>query len=262
VQDDGQNPFCVFLGYGINDKAPNPFAPSAIKLHFAIASARKASTIVASKSADLNAIVGASRNEPYMDWEQVKQTWQQSISNNIKDRGVRYIVTGNLIQAFGINDFRGGKLVQFTTNDGKMRKGLYLENYNPNGNGVDTQKLVPTMPIFKARKAIKAISNNGVSVLFDGFGKSYITKLGNNDYRLYIESSKKVGGDIYLDNNILKLVEGNNFNLISGAMRADVTPENLDAVLLILQNKHNVSVRLQPWQMELVQDENRRKQIY
>lgn len=254
--DAGTPPFCVCLGYTINKNAANPYAPSAMKIHFAIASGRKASTIAASKTAELNAITGASKREYPKSLERVKQTWQDEISKENKDRGVRYIVTGNLLQAFSIGEFSVGKLVQFTTSDGKMRKGLYLDYYRPNGDGVSKGKFVPVIPIYKAQKAINAISQGAV-VQFDDFS-GYIVKNKYNDFDLALSSKamyRKKNAAIYLDKDLLPFMDNSNFRTVSDNMVGTFAASALGKVTEILQNKHNINVRLQDWQMEVIQGE-------
>lgn len=256
--DNENPPFCVFIGYSFNKTAANPYAPSAIKLHFAIASGRKASAIAASKVSDIAAIKGASTREYAMEFSEVKENWNEVINLDAKDRGIRYIVTGNLLQAFSVEEFRAGKLVQFTTNDGRMRKGLYLEYYNPDGNGSNKEKFVPVMPIYKARKAISSLSHNAAVLQFDGFNGHINRENGTNNYLISLKMGKVFkasNAQIYLDQTLLPFIVDRNFRTVADNMIGAFTPENLDNVCEILQNKHNINVRLQPWQMELIKDE-------
>jgi hypothetical protein len=256
--DNENPPFCVFIGYSFNKTAANPYAPSAIKLHFAIASGKKANTIAASKVSDIAAIKGASTREYAMDFAEVKENWTDVINMDAKDRGIRYIATGNLLQAYSIEAFRAGKLVQFTTKDGRMRKGLYLEYYNPDASGANKEKFVPVMPIYKARKAITSLSHNAAVLQFDGFNGHIQRENGTGNYLISLKMDKvfkAINAQIYLDKTLLPFIVNQNFRTAGSNMIGAFTPENLDNVCEILQNKHNINVRLQPWQMELIKDE-------
>ncbi|MBL7724218.1 MAG: strawberry notch C-terminal domain-containing protein, partial [Chitinophagaceae bacterium] len=98
----------VFLGFVIDKKKKNPFAPSAIKLRFAIANSSKYLAIPASYSDDIMAIIGASADIEQPSIDELLKEWEDYTKQNYVDRRVRHIITGNLLQAF--SDFKG-KLV-------------------------------------------------------------------------------------------------------------------------------------------------------
>ncbi|HYD20244.1 MAG TPA: strawberry notch C-terminal domain-containing protein, partial [Flavipsychrobacter sp.] len=179
----------VFLGYGIDRRKKNPYAPSLIKLRFAIANSSKYFAIPASYSEEVMAIIGASADMRQPDKETLLDQWESYTSQNNVDRKIRHIITGNLLQAF--SDFKG-KLVSYTTIDGKTLKGILMpENWNP---GEQVQDKV-VVPIIKALPLLKSlvnghhiITNNGISFFRQG---SY--------YKVIVPGSRAKGGDIYLD---------------------------------------------------------------
>jgi len=75
-----QNQFAVFLGFQIDKQRKNPYAPSSIKLRFAIASSQKYLAIPSSYTKDINAIKGASIDMATSGNNDLLSKWQQSIS--------------------------------------------------------------------------------------------------------------------------------------------------------------------------------------
>lgn len=60
--------------------------------------------------------------------------WDDKIKDSISERVKRYIVTGNIIKAYGIPDLTKGqsKLISYSTIDKKVKKGILLEEgFNP-----------------------------------------------------------------------------------------------------------------------------------
>ena len=253
--ESGQNSLCVFCGFKIDYNARNPFAPSNIKANFAIASPIKFLSIPLSKSEKINSIIGASRgmddyNVDDYSMERVYQEWSTQIRTNSGDRTTGYILTGNILQVFGAEEFRGAKLVQYTCMDAKMRKGALLPfSWSPTDNSGKAVVKVQ-IPIFKALKAVKAMAIG--SNLYSG-NLSIIRS--NSYYQLLVPRSRKSGGDIYLDADIIKLTRGNNFNTISANMVGIVDEENIGKVCKILQDKHSISVELHSWQLDLCKAE-------
>jgi len=230
----------VFLGFTIDKKKKNPYAPSAIKLRFAIANSSKYLAIPASYSEDIMAIIGASSDiiEPSMN-ELIKE-WEDYTKQNNIDRRIRHIITGNLLQAF--SDFKG-KLVSYTTLDGKTIKGILMpENWNP---GEQIQDRV-VVPILKALALIKSLTQNNQLVTNNGLS---LFKTGDN-YKLIISASRSRGGDIYLDKQLLALVEKNNFEKVSDKMVAILPEKNIGKLVELLQNNHSCSVTIHSSQLK------------
>lgn len=238
----------VFLGFIVDRKKKNPYAPSAIKLRFAIASSSKYLAIPASYSEDIMAIIGASAdmNQPGLD--DLLSEWEEYIKQTNVDRRVRHIITGNLLQAF--SDFKG-KLVSYTTLDGKTVKGILMpENWNP---GEQVQDRV-VVPILKALPLIKSLTQNNHIVTNNGLS---FFKQGDT-YKLIIAASRVRGGDIYLDKKILELVENNNFEKVSDKMVAILPEENIGRLVEILQNNHGSSITIHSSQLKDLKAENTR----
>ncbi len=245
----------IFLGFVVDRKKKNPYAPSAIKLRIAIANSSKYLAIPASYSEDIMAIIGASADVSQPSMNVLLHEWEKYTKENNTDRRIRHIITGNLLQAF--SDFKG-KLVSYTTDKGETKKGILMpENWNP---GEQVQDKV-VVPILKAAPIIKSITQNSHIVTNNGLSFFRIGSL----FKLIISASRSKGGDIYLDKEILALVEKNNFEKVSDKMVAMLPDKNMDKLLEILQSRHGCSVTLQSYQLKDLKDDaitySNRKQI-
>ena len=230
----------VFIGFVIDAKKKNPYAPSAIKLRFAIANSSKYLAVPASYSEDIMAIIGASVDVPEHSLPVLLTQWEEYTAQNSVDRRIRHIITGNLLQAF--SDFKG-KLVSYTTNDGQTKKGILMpENWNPTEQVQD--KVV--VPILKALPLIKSLQHGGH--ILTNIGLS-IFKQGSY-FRLIVAASRVKGGDIYLDRQLLELVQNNNFEKTSDKMVALVPETNIDKAVELLQTNHSLSVTIHSYQLK------------
>lgn len=230
----------LFLGFVVDKKKKNPYAPSAIKLRIAIANSSKYLAIPASYSEDIMAIIGASADVSQPSMNVLLNEWEKYTKANNADRRIRHIITGNLLQAF--SDFKG-KLVSYTTMNGETKKGILMpENWNP---GEQIQDKV-VVPILKAAPIVKSITQNGHVVTNNGLS---FFRTGNH-FKLIVAASRTRGGDIYLDKQILELVEKNNFEKVSDKMVAMLPEKNIDKLLEILQANHGCSVTLHSSQLK------------
>ncbi len=244
----------VFLGFVVDRKKKNPYTPSAMKLRLAIANSSKYLAIPASYSEDIMAIIGASADTEQPGINELLHNWEEYTKQNNIDRRVRHIITGNLLQAF--SDFKG-KLVSYTTIDGKTVKGILLpENWNP---GEQIQDRV-VVPILKALPLIKSLTQNSHIVTNNG-----LSIFRNGDYfKLITSASRTKGGDIYLDKQILDLVENNNFEKVSDKMVAMLHESSIDKLVELLQINHSCSLtihssQLKDLEIESIRYNNRKK---
>jgi hypothetical protein len=230
----------VFLGFVIDTKKKNPYAPSAIKLRFAIANSSKYLAIPASYSEDVMAIIGASIDVGEPSMNELLLKWEDYTKQNNVDRRIRHIITGNLLQAF--SDFKG-KLVSYTTDGGETRKGILMpENWNPTEQVED--KVV--VPILKALPLIKSLTSHASIVTNNGLS---FFRYGDY-YKLIISASRSKGGDIYLDKQILELVEKGNFEKVSDKMVAMLPHQNIDKLVELLQINHSLSIAIHSYQLK------------
>jgi hypothetical protein len=233
---NGGNEFVpgVFLGFMIDKKKRNPYAPSAMKLRFAIANSSKYLAIPASYSEDIMAIIGASADihQPIMDVFLTE--WEKYTKDNHVDRRIRHIITGNLLQAF--SDFKG-KLVSYTTNDAQTKKGILMpEHWNP---GEQIQDKV-VVPILKALPLIKSLTQNSHIITNNGIS---FFRTGNH-FKIIVSATRSKGGDIYLDKKILEIVEKNNFEKVADKMVALLPETNIDKLVELLQINHSCAITI------------------
>jgi predicted RNA methylase len=235
----------VFIGFIVDKKKKNPYAPSAIKLRFAIANSNKYIAIPASYSDDITAIMGASSDVRQLDRDGLLKEWEGAVKAGAMDRKVRHIITGNLLQAF--SDFKG-KLVSFTTLSGETRKGILMpENWSPSEQIGD--KVV--VPVSKALTLIKSLANGAAIFTNNNIG---LFRHGEG-YKVIVPSSRSKGGEIYLDGDILNLTDNHNFEKVSDKMVATFQFKKLEAFVSILQAKFSSSVTLTSLQFDIIKDE-------
>jgi hypothetical protein len=224
----------VFLGFMIDAKKKNPYAPSVIKLRFAIANSSKYLAIPASYSESINAIIGVSTDVSQPDQPSLLRTWENYTKDNNVDRRIRHIITGNLLQAFSDGK---GKLVSYTTLDNQVKKGILLPEHWEAGEEVQDKVIVP---ILKALPLIQSlvqgkniVTNNGVALIRTG-----------NHFKIIVPASRAKGGDVYLDKQILPLVEKNNFEKVSDKMVAMLPEGNIAKFVELLQVNHGSSITI------------------
>lgn len=239
----------VSLGVMIDKKKKNPFAPSAIKVRLAIANSSKFIAMPASFNEGLSKIIAASHDIRQTEIEDLLNEWDEEIKQKTKDRGIRYIITGNLLQAFGTEG--SGKLVSYTTMDGQTKKGILLpEEWQANEAG---QRRV-TVPIIKALPILKSLANGGMLSASNGIA---FFDAGEK-YRVIVPAARSKAGDIYLDRDLLELLEKGMFEKTADKMQAYLPKENADAFAVILQNKFGVSVQIAPNMLSLIKNNTER----
>lgn len=244
-QDGTVNVKAVFLGFLIDSRKKNPYAPSNVRLRFAIANSHKYIAIPASYTKDVQAIMGVSHDAPQSSVEDLLQDWEQAILENTRSRSTRYIITGNILQAFA--GFRG-KLVSYTTKTGETRKGILMPEYWESKQELSDQVAVPIGRAYKVVASI--VRNQGVTT---ENGVSFFNQ--GELYKIIVAASTSKAGNVFLDADILNLVERNNFEKTSDKMVAYLMPDKLKAFLNILQTKANDSLMVSLSQFNLVKNE-------
>jgi predicted RNA methylase/transcriptional regulator NrdR family protein len=235
----------VFLGFIIDKKKKNPYAPSSIKLRFAIANSNKYIAIPTSYNTDVMAIKGESVSINDRGIADTLIEWETAVKTGTVDRKIRHIITGNLLQAF--SDYKG-KLVSYTTIDGATKKGILMpDNWLPK----EESKGKVNVPIGKAIKVIASLTignsiytNNGLSIIRQ-----------NNNYKIIVPASRQKGGAFYLDTDILKLVENNRFEKLADKMVALMHLNHINKLVELLQRKHSSSVTLSASQFDIIKSE-------
>lgn len=155
--------------------------------------------------------------------------WDRLTSNESRKNG--YIVTGNLMQALvdSKDQGLGGQLVKYTTDTGDVKTGILMpDRFDPKG-------LTTDAPINSVAEKFELSSwHGGIDEVTSSDGEVKVKRIDNNRgnyYELRVPKSKAKGGKYFLDNDLLKLVDGNNFETRGNNMLAEFKPEQLKPVL-------------------------------
>ncbi len=155
--------------------------------------------------------------------------WDRLTSNESRKDG--YIVTGNLMQALvdSKDQGLGGQLVKYTTDTGEVKTGILMpDRFDPNG-------LTTDAPINSVADKFELSSwHGGIDEVTSSDGEVKVKRIDNNRgnfYELRVPKSKAKGGKYFLDNDLLKLVNGKNFETRGNNMLAEFKPEQLKPVL-------------------------------
>lgn len=155
--------------------------------------------------------------------------WDRLTSNESRKNG--YIVTGNLMQALvdSKDQGLGGQLVKYTTDTGEVKTGILMpDRFDPKG-------LTTDAPINSVADKFELSSwHGGIDEVTSSDGEVKVKRIDNyrgNFYELRVPKSKAKGGKYFMDNDLLKLVNGNNFETRGNNMLAEFKPEQLKPVL-------------------------------
>ena len=166
--------------------------------------------------------------------------WDRLTSNESRKNG--YIVTGNLMQALvdSKDQGLGGQLVKYTTDTGEVKTGILMpDRFDPKG-------LTTDAPINSVADKFELSSwHGGIDEVISSDGDVNVKRIDNyrgNFYELRVPKSKAKGGKYFMDEDLLKLVNGNNFETRGNNMLAEFKPEQLKPVLDIL-SKMGVKVQ-------------------
>lgn len=155
--------------------------------------------------------------------------WDRLTSNESRKNG--YIVTGNLMQALvdSKDHGLGGQLVKYTTDTGEVKTGILMpDRFDPKG-------LTTDAPINSVTEKFELSSwHGGIDEVTSSDGEVKVKRIDNNRgnfYELRVPKSKAKGGKYFMDEDLLKLVNGNNFETRGNNMLAEFKPEQLKPVL-------------------------------
>lgn len=155
--------------------------------------------------------------------------WDRLTSNESRKDG--YIVTGNLMQALvdSKDQGLGGQLVKYTTDTGEVKTGILMpDRFDPEG-------LTTDAPINSVAEKFELSSwHGGIDEVTSSDGEVKVKRVDNNRgyfYELRVPKSKAKGGKYFMDEDLLKLVNGNNFETRGNNMLAEFKPEQLKPVL-------------------------------
>jgi hypothetical protein len=105
-----------------------------------------------------------------------------------------------------------------------------------------------TVPIIKALPLLKSMTNG--SALYASNGLAFFKS--NDTYRLIVPSSRSKGGAIYMDKQIWPLIQNGKFETSADKMQATMPEKNIEALALILQTNHSISISVGHNQLSLL----------
>ncbi len=242
----------VFLGFKINYNKPNPFAPSGIVARIAVANSNKYLEFVLSgeQAKLLDGIIAYSYAISENEANDILEKWDDHIKNALANRTIRYIYTGNLLQAYG-NIEEKSKLISYSLMGGGSKKGILLpEYYSP---GKSKGSAMTIVPLIKAIRVLKGLSqgsmlntDNGISFMRTSSGFKVITSsLSMQRFSFLIKNE-----------TILQYVESNTgFQKVGSCWSGNVSIENIAAVAKEIYTQTNCTVALSDFQLEIIADE-------
>lgn len=245
-EDVKENLDAVFLGFAIDHTRKNPYAPSAVRLKFALPDSTRYIEIPASFSKDIQDIIDASKSLTLKDSDAIIKDWERITSESSKGRTQRFIITGNLIQAY--SDYYG-KLISYTTMSGEIQKGILLPfSWRPGEGGEQV-----SVPILRALPVIKTLTlGKSIKSATEDFAiKGYFS----TRYEIHVPASAYAGSKYFKHPEILELVNGRNFTRKGKNMIAYLDLENLEAFAEILAKDFNMNLKLSKLQFSMIQDE-------
>ncbi|MDA3883145.1 MAG: strawberry notch C-terminal domain-containing protein [Bacteroidales bacterium] len=239
--DSSDNSYCIFLGFDINPKHKNPYAPSSVKLRLAISDSRKYIVLAASgdTAKEIERIMSRSMQLSTNQKEVLIERWDEAIKAFTADRQNRYIVTGNILQASA--DFPG-KLVSFTTKGRGIQKGILMsEAWSPDNNDNKADNYV-VAPIAKLEKHIMSL-RNGSTISTEN---RIIIARHYDDTFMIIMPKTKTHIPIYTDKDVVKLLVNNRdgFEMVSGNMKASVQIDKMPKFIQLLGERFSLSIKI------------------
>lgn len=220
----------VFLGYEINQKAKNPYAPSSIKMRFAVTDERVSPIITGSSTKWINSIHSLSNTNATQLRGGVDNFWKKP---DVSVKQERYILTGNLLKALG--SIQGGRLVQYTTADGNIKKGFLMgREFKP-----EIQK--QSVKIDSQAAKDQLLKDGLLQVITpDNKLDVQISRGNGGKYVMLVQKATSRGGKYFKDPDIINLVHNNNFTQVGSMMQADFSEVN--SMLDLLSKKFSLRV--------------------
>jgi hypothetical protein len=244
----------IFVGFVINDEVKNPYSPSALKLRFAIAGSQRYISVPASKFQILDSVRSLTYSEIYSDeQDEMLENWDKITKEKATDKSIRYIVTGNILQAYGKEELKG-LLISYTTSTGGVKKGILLPEYFTTEARGEKPAMRITVPIIKALPIIKSMIIDRMMVTNDGL--AFIKKDGVYKISVLQKKTKgdKSGGGskFYLDKTIMKLTNEGLFNSTSGSMVATIEERKITNLVNYLQETFSSSIDLIEQEFDII----------
>jgi hypothetical protein len=232
----------VCIGIHVNHKMKNPYAPSNINVRFAVADSRRIVEEAVS-SATLSQIRDNALRVSAVEEEKILSEWDAQYVD--KNRQMRYIVSGNLLQAIGDQSLKG-KLVKYTEKDKSISSGVFLhEEFGKGEAEIKTTKLI--------KEGVDEIFNLSIGQEFSSNDKTIRFKNKGSHFEVYVPSSVASGGKYFKDQELLQYLKRTQQDIeedVSGKfikaggneMQGLIFKDQIRAFCDVLSDKHSVMI--------------------
>lgn len=246
----------VFVGFSINENEKNPYAPSSMKLKFALQNSLRFISVPASKFDTITLIRQLTSDNIYYEQslDTILDNWNTQIAEKSEDRTLRYIVTGNILQGYGKPEFRSN-LISYTTINGGIKKGILLPESFIKGLGSSDANTIK-VPIIKALPIIQEVgrgitikTNANLEIGYGGLDYSTNEKY----YTIEVPKNNKLGSKYFLNSTLIGLSRNGTFNSVGQKMVCIINASNLPETIQYLQDEFNLSVELKQYQYDRIE---------
>jgi len=208
----------------------NPFAPSNIILTLAINTGERQALIPLSRAEGLEHIITVTEDNEY-DMDEIAN-WNEISKDMQKDRIIRYIVTGNLLQAYDKHS-KMGRLVRFTVKDGGEEVGiltpLSFDPYSRRDGDIEDRVKVP------ARFALPFIKGLSSGMII---GTDSGLQIGRRDLGIGLSiPSRKDYKAIYTDSALTRLLSDGEFRQTGKTMMGTMANSHIPALITFMDEK-------------------------
>lgn len=223
----------LFLGFSFKEKhAGNPFSPSNVLMKFAVLDGNRQITVSASRGEFVNALYAGKAQLSRAELERMgnlRNEWENVVKES-KPRETRYIVTGNILQAYRPNL---GQLVSYTTDQGHIEKGILMpKDFNPTKEG----KMSTSAGMFQRMMAMKQGEE------FTSSDKNVtVSRYPGTDqfFKIAVPRATKTGGKYFKNEKILDMVQYGEFETKGSNMEAMLPTYSLMDFLHLLDKEFN-----------------------
>jgi hypothetical protein len=246
----------VFLGFKINSGKKNPYAPSAITARIATTDSNRYIELVLSgeQGNKLQAIFFASGKRG--SGMNVLDNWENHTKNSNVNRRIRYIYTGNLLQAFDKAD--SGKLISYTCKNSETKKGILMpEHWSPTERGQNSTRSVP---LKFCKRAILGLSRG--AVLNTDADVSFMMQYNGNIRMVTRSLSIEKFGWLVKNTELLPLIEeSGGFQKTGSSWVGSVDARNIDKAIEIIYAESACNAMLSTSQVEMIQQDIVRTEV-
>ena len=243
----------VFLGFKINHKKTNPYAPSAITARIATTDSNRYIELVLSgdQGKELQAIFHASR----FTAGNALENWNEYIKKSNVNRRTRYIYTGNLLQAFDKAD--SGKLISYTCKNGDTKKGILMpEHWTPKEQGNTSR----SVPLKFCQRAITGLWRG--DVLNTDADVSFMLQYDGNIRIITKNLSIEKFGWLVKNKKLIPLIrENGGFQKTGSSWAGSVSPRDIKQVIDIIYDEKSCNAQLSASQVKLIKDDIVRTEV-